>query len=84
MPKTKGLYINLPRLLIRDTIDKCLLGYVMGYRNHNVLKVLEVRAACVQFMEDFGLSEDDYPLDTAVSTFYKLFKEYQEIKTKQS
>lgn len=80
MPKTKGLYLNLPKLLKRDTLDKLLLGYVMGYRNQNLLKVLEVRAACIQFMEDFNLAEDDYPLDTAITTFYNLYKEHQEFR----
>lgn len=76
MPKKKGIYVDLPKLLYRDTIDKLLLGYVLGFRNRNVLQVLEVREACKQFMEDFNLGEDDYPLDTAISTFYRLFKEY--------
>jgi hypothetical protein len=80
MPKTKGIYVDLPKLLYRDTIDKILLGYVLGFRNRNVLKILEVREACKDFMADLNLTEEDYSLDTAVNCFYRMFNEYKQIR----
>ena len=80
MPKPKRFYVNLPKLLTQDTIDKILLGYVLGFRYRNVLKVLEIREACRQFLEDMNLTEEDYPLDVCEQTFYRLFHKYQEFR----
>jgi hypothetical protein len=78
MPKIKGLYVNLPRLLMADTVDKLMLGYVIGFRVHSKpFPVMQVRRAIEQFMIDFGLSEDDYPLESAQVTFYRLLKQYR-------
>lgn len=80
MPKKKGIYVDLPKLLYRDTIDKLLLGYVLAFRNRNVLKILEVREACKEFMVDFNLTEEEYSLDTMVNCFYRMFNEYKQIR----
>lgn len=80
MPKKKGIYVSLPDILYRDAIDKLLFGYVMGFRNRNLGKILEVREACQRFMEDFNISEDQIDLDSAVKSFYRMFKEYQQIR----
>lgn len=76
MPKQKGLYIDLPKLLIRETIDKLMLGYVLGYRHISPIRVLQVKKGIEMFMEDMKLSEEDYPLDSAIVTFYRMLSEY--------
>jgi hypothetical protein len=76
MPKNKGLYVNLPKLLKRQAIDLIMLGYVMGYRHVSPIPVLQIRKGIKLFMDDMGLSEDDYPLDSAIVTYYRMLKEY--------
>lgn len=80
MPKDKGLYVDIPKLLKRQTIDVLMLGYVLGYRHSSIFKVLQVKKGIEAFMIDTGLGEDDYPLDSAIVTFYRMFKEYNKFK----
>ena len=80
MPKHKTFYIDLPKLITRDAIDKLMFGYVLGYRFRNVLPVITVRKAITEFTKEFGLNEDTYPMDSAVVTFYNMFKEYKKFK----
>lgn len=80
MPKNKGLYVNLPRLLKRQAVDLIMLGYVMGYRHVSAIPVLQIRKGIQLFMEDMGLSEDDYPLDSAIVTYYRMLKEYHKFQ----
>lgn len=84
MPKQKGLYIDLPRLLVRETIDKLMLGYVLGYRNISPIRVLQVTKGIKSFMEDMQLTEEDYPLDSAIVTFYRMLNEYNSFKDDKS
>ena len=87
MPKERGLYLNMPRLLTRQTMDHLLLGYVIGYRHISPVSVLQVRAAVEKFIEDFELSEDDYPYDSMLSSFYRLYddlSEYNKQRTDQA
>jgi hypothetical protein len=76
MPKDKGMYVNLPKLLKRQAIDLIMLGYVMGYRHVSSIPVLQIRKGIQLFMSDMNLSEDDYPLESAVVTYYRMLKEY--------
>ena len=75
MPKTKELYINLPKLLNRQTVDLLMLGYVLGYRNKSPIRILQVREAIKEFIEDFEFSEDEFPLDSAVTRFYNIYND---------
>lgn len=83
MPKERGLYLNLPRLLTRQTMDHILLGYVIGYRHISPLNVLQVRAAVEKFIDDFQLSEDDYPFDTILRNFYKIYDDLIEYNSQK-
>lgn len=78
MPKERGLYLNLPKLLTRQTMDLILLGYVLGYRHSSPLGVLQVRSAVEKFIEDFQLSEDEYSFDSAITRFYNLYYDLNE------
>jgi hypothetical protein len=80
MPKKKGIYANLPKLIYRDSIDKILFGYVMGFRNRNELQILEIKAACEQFLEDMEISECEYSLENAMQTFYRMHLTYSEFR----
>ena len=80
MPKTKRIYGKLPKILIRDTTDKMLFGYVMGFRNRNTLGILEIREGCEQFLKDMELDEEDYSLENAQQTFYRMHLTFNEFK----
>lgn len=80
MPKRKRIYDGLPKILYRDTIDKMLFGYVLGFRNRNSLQVLEIREGCAQFLKDMELSEDDYSLENAMQTFYRMHLTYNDFQ----
>lgn len=81
MPKRKGLYVNLniPKLLQKQTIDSWMFAYVIGYRHVSPIPILQVKAGIEHFMEDFGLEEDDFPLDSAIVAFFRMMKEAKEL-----
>ena len=54
MPRTKGLYADLPKLLRRQAVDLIMLGYVMGYRHVSPIPVLQIKKGLEHFMEDMG------------------------------
>jgi len=59
-----------------------MLGYVLGYRNISPIRILQVKKGIQAFLEDIGCSEDEYPLESAVRTFYVLLDEYREFVEK--
>jgi len=73
MPKLKGIYLNLPRIVYGDAVEKILFGYVMGFRNRNILGVLEITEACRQFIIDFELSEEEWSEDICKQSFYRMY-----------
>ena len=81
MPKSKGMYVNLPRLLKRQTVDILMLGYVIGYSKNAPIPILQIRKGIMKFMEEMGLSEEDYPVESACTTYYRMLKEYNNFKT---
>jgi hypothetical protein len=52
-----------------------MLGYILGYRWITPLAVLQVKAGIEKFRDDLGLSEDEFPLDSAVRRFYDLYED---------
>jgi len=78
MPKKKKFYVNLPRLLIHESLDLIFFGYLMGTKD--ILPSVEIRRMAEMFMDTFNLSEDDYPLDYAMTNYYRMFKKYVEMR----
>ena len=76
MPKVKGLYVSLPKLLTRQAVDIMMLGYVMGYSDSCTIPILQIKKGIEKFMKKMDLSEDDYPLDSAIVTYYRMIGEY--------
>ena len=83
MPKIKEVYVNLPKLLRCEAFDHIMLGYVLGYRHISPLKVLQVKKAIEEFIMDFELSEDDFPLDSAIVRFYNKYNDLSDFPTKE-
>ena len=77
MPNERPLEGSLPKLLTRETMDRLMLGYVLGFRHISPLKVLQVKAAIEEFKNDLGLSEDEFPLQSAIVRFYSLYDDFK-------
>jgi len=75
MPKRKQYYIDTDRLLLYDSLDKFMFGYVWAARE--ILPSLKINKAIEMFKEDFLLSEDTYPLDGALQTYYRMLESYR-------
>jgi hypothetical protein len=77
MPKEKGLYstLNIPKLLYRQTVDQWMFAYVHGYSDNSLIPVLQITAGIKAFMRRYGLEEDDYPVGSAIITFYRMLGE---------
>jgi len=67
---------TIPKIYRRQTLDCWLFGYVIGqqqisgHNNFNITKCL------LDFQKSFGLSEDEFPLDTALMSWYRMSKEW--------
>lgn len=78
MPKDKKIYINIPKFYRYDAIDKLMFGYVMGIRD--VLPSVTIHRALEIFMDKYNLNEDNYPMDQAKQTWYRMFESYKEYR----
>jgi hypothetical protein len=82
MPKEKGLYksLDISKILYRTTIDHFMFAHVIGYSKNSLIPVLQVTAGIRSFMDTFGFEEDDYPLNSAIITFYRMLEEARTAK----
>lgn len=78
MPKKKKYYVNLPKLLIHEPLDLIMFGYQLGAKR--ALPSAEIRRIAELFMDDFNLSEDDYPMDQGIQSYYRMFHKYVEMR----
>ncbi len=78
MPKRKKIFFNVPLMYQRQCIDHILFGYVNGIQK--AMPSVSVLECVKYFMEDNGFCEDDYPLETACTTYFRMQKEYYESK----
>ena len=76
MPRTKGLYTDLPKLLQRQTVDTLMLGYVIGWSKRSTFPVLQIKNGVESFMKEMNITEDEYPLESAIVTYYRMLREY--------
>ncbi len=75
MPKEKPYYINIDKLLKHDAIDKFMFAYVTGMRR--ALPGNHLNKCIEMFKDEFLLSEDNYPLESALQTYYRMLKSYR-------
>lgn len=78
MPKEHRLFIDIPRLYKRQCLDHIMYGYVNGLKR--ALPSMSIRQCIKHFVEDNELSEDDYALNTAHNTYFKLQRDYYDSK----
>jgi hypothetical protein len=77
MSRSKGFYreLDISKILYRTTIDHFMFSHVIGYSKNSLIPVLQVTAGIRSFMETWRLSEDGYPLNSAIITFYRMYEE---------
>ena len=78
MPKKKKLYVDVPKLLLYETIDHLLFAYIMGVQE--IAPTASLQKSVELFMERFNLNEDNYPLDQAKQTWYRMLESYREFR----
>ena len=78
MPKKKKLYVDLPKLLLYEAVDHCLFSYVLGMQR--AIPTVSLAKALDMFLEEFNLSEDEYPLEHAKITWYRMMEDYKDFR----
>ena len=81
MPRVKGMFVNLPRLLRKNAVNLIMLGYVMGFSKNAPIPILQIRKGVKKFTEEMDLSEDDFPLESAMVEYYRMIKDYNSLKS---
>lgn len=76
MPKKKKYYVNLPKLLLYEALDHLMFSYIMGMQRG--MPTATIKRCMELFMYDYNLHEDNYPMDHAFSTWYRMHKSYVE------
>lgn len=79
MPKKKRAIIKFHRFVVNyDTLDKMMFAHVIAIQR--VLPSTSQTRAVELFMEMYGLTEDDYPLNGALNKFNVMRKDFYEFK----
>ena len=78
MPKKKKLYIDFPDFLLHEVLDHCMFSYILGLRD--AMPTTQLNDAMEMFMDKFNLTEDTYPLDQGLQTWYRMHKKYVKIR----
>lgn len=78
MPKKKKFYIDLPKMVLFDTLDNSMFGYVLGMQR--AMPSVSRRKCIELFMEDYNLNEDNYPLEQAMQTWYRMMEAYRKFR----
>ena len=78
MPKDKKIYIDIPKFYRYDAIDKFMFAYINGVRR--AVPSTSIHKAMELFMDDFLLTEDEYPMEQAKQTWYRMMESYKEYR----
>ena len=74
MPKEKGLYESIPKIYRHQSIDNFLFGYAIAFKRCD--SDVSLKDVLLMFSKDFGLSEDEYPLESMLQKWYKMSHDY--------
>jgi len=78
MSKPKKYYMDVPKMLLYETLDNHLFAYIMGMQRGMPSATLQ--RTIELFMEDYNLNEDNYPLDQAKQTYYRMLESYRKFR----
>jgi len=81
MPKKKKYYVNMPKLILFETLDHHMFASV--YATKNALPSVTLKRAMEVFMESYNLHEDIYPMEQAYQTYYRMFDAYRELRKEE-
>lgn len=76
MVKHKDYYINIPKALRQQTLDNWMFAFVLGVRT--ALPSVTISNAVSIFMQKFNLTEDEYPLDSAVVIYNRCMNNWHD------
>jgi hypothetical protein len=76
MPKEKNVIEAVNSLYKIQALDMAMFGYVLGMRTS--LPSVSIDRCIISFMQEFNLSEDDYPKDSANCQFYRFYEMMRE------
>lgn len=74
MAKEKRIFFEVPSLYKRQCLDHILFGYIHGMRR--ALPSVSIQKSIIMFMEDNGIHEEDWPIETAEKAYHRMKKEY--------
>ena len=73
MPKRTQIENLIPALYKRSVLNIALFAYIRGVRS--TLPTLTLAQAVDMFMEDWGLDEDEFNRNSALTTYDRMQKE---------
>jgi hypothetical protein len=74
MSKEKPFENRIPAFYKKNAVDLMLFAYVCGMRR--ALPAVKTNKCVELYLNEFELSEDDYPLRSAIVTYERLLKDY--------
>ncbi len=70
--KQKGYLYSIHKFYTYQTFDMIMFGYVLGATR--VLPTLSVNKAIEMFLDAFNLCEDEYCVEAARASYYRIMK----------
>lgn len=81
MPKRTQIENLIPALYKRSVLNIALFAYIRGVRS--TLPTLTLAQAVDMFMEDWGLDEDEFNRNSALTTYDRMQKELINTKSEK-
>lgn len=74
MPQEKPIEKSIPSFYKKSALDLCMYAYVQGVMDF--LPGMKTREVIKYFMKQYNLTEEDYPIETAVKNFSKIKNDF--------
>lgn len=75
MARQSKAIISIPKIYRSETIHNLMFAYVMGVTD--TVPTINRSTAINEFRLRFGLKEEDYPTESALTIYNRMFKNYQ-------
>ena len=79
MPKCKKYIDKIPAFYRRDTLDILLFAHVTAMKERGGMTI---QSAIDDFFELYGFDEDDYPMESALVTYNRIYHNFVYTKIK--
>ena len=74
MPKEKEIEKSIPAFYKKSVIDLCMYAWVQGITY--LLPGVKVKDAIGFFMKEYKLTEEDYPIETAMRNYTRIANDF--------